>query len=140
MSYVKINPQENPFTTGLPILPYPIGATPLTVSSGNVAVGVASATLAGVSRKLTYLTGFEITSSGATIGLVVSPTVVGILGGTMTYTYAAMAGALLINNPLVVSFSYPLPASAVNTSIVISLPSLGIGNTNACIVAHGFQL
>lgn len=137
---MQINTQPSPFTTGLPVLPYPIGATPITASSGNVAAGVASATLAGASGKTTYITGFEITSSGATVGLVVNPTITGTITGTLTYTYAATAGALLINTPLVVNFTTPIPASATNTPIVVSLPSLGIGNTNACVVAHGYQL
>lgn len=125
---------------GLPILPYPAGATPITASSGNVAAGAAVATLAGTSGKTTYITGFEITSSGSTVGLVVGPTVVGTISGTMTYVYAAIAGALLINTPLIVSFSVPIPASTTNTAIVVTLPSLGLGNTNACVVAHGYQL
>jgi uncharacterized membrane protein len=72
--------------------------------------------------------------------LVVNPTVVGTITGTLTYVYAAVAGALLVNTPLIVSFVPPIPASAVNTAIVVTLPSLGIGNTNACVVAHGYQL
>jgi hypothetical protein len=31
-------------------------------------------------------------------------------------------------------------ASAVNTAIVLTLPSLGAGNTNAAVVAYGYQL
>lgn len=122
------------------VLPYPSGATPITASSGNVAAGVATATLAIAVGKTTYITGFEITSSGATVGLVVNPTVVGTITGTLTYTYAAVAGALLVNTPLIVAFPVAIPASAVNTAIVVSLPSLGIGNTNASVVAHGYQL
>jgi len=131
----QIGIQENPFTTV-----YPAGATPINASSGNVAASAAVATLAGVAGKTTYITGFEITASGATVGLVVNATVVGTISGTFTYAYAAMAGALLINTPLVVAFPMPIPASAENTAIVITLPALGIGNTSACVVAHGFQL
>jgi hypothetical protein len=121
-------------------LPYPTGATPINASSGNQAAGQAVATLAAAAGKTTYITGFEITSSGATVGLVVNPTVVGTITGTLTYVYAAMAGILLINTPLTVNFIPPIPASAVNTAIVITLPSLGLGNTNASVVAHGYQL
>lgn len=122
------------------MLPYPVGATPITASSGNQAAGEAIATLAKAAAKTTYITGFEITSSGATVGLVVNPTVVGVITGTMTYVYAAVAGALLVNTPLIVNFLVPIPSSAVNTDIVVTLPSLGIGNTNACVVAHGYLL
>lgn len=32
------------------------------------------------------------------------------------------------------------PASAINTAISVSVPSLGAGNTNSSVVAFGFQL
>ena len=137
---MQIGTQPNPFSTGLPILPYPISSTPLTASSGNVAAAVAVASLAGAVGKTTYITGFEVTSSGATVGFVTNITVVGTTNGTMTYVYAAVAGALLLNTPFIVNFSVPIPASATNTAIVVTLPSLGIGNTNACVVAHGYTL
>jgi hypothetical protein len=132
--------QISTLTPPTAMLPYPVGATPITSSSGNQAAGAAIATLAKAANKTTYITGFEITSSGATVGLVVNPTVVGVVTGTLTYTYAASAGVLLINTPLIVSFSIPIPSSAVNTDIVVTLPSLGLGNTNACVVAHGYLL
>jgi hypothetical protein len=67
-------------------------------------------------------------------------TVTGLLGGTLTYTYTAAAGVLVANQPLIVEFNPPLPASAVNTNIVVSCPSLGAGNTNNTVNAHGFNL
>jgi hypothetical protein len=39
-----------------------------------------------------------------------------------------------------VSFPIPVPASAVNTNIVVTMPSLGAGNTNATCSAQGFLL
>lgn len=134
------------YTEEIPILArqvgsaYPQDATPIIAASGNVAAAAAVATLAGVAGKTTYLAGFEITGAGATIGAVVSVTVTGVLGGTLTYTYNAIAGALLPNTPLIIDFDPPLPASAVNTAIVVSCPSLGTGNTNNTAVAHGYQL
>lgn len=120
--------------------PVTLLATPITAASGNVVASSAVATLAGTAGKTTYITGFQITSSGATVGLIVNPTIVGTISGTLTYVYAAMAGALLINTPLIVNFPVPIPASAVNTAIVVTLPTLGLGNTNSCVVAHGYQL
>jgi hypothetical protein len=38
-----------------------------------------------------------------------------------------------------VNFNPPIPAASVNTAIVVTLPSLGAGNTNAAVVTHGFQ-
>jgi hypothetical protein len=118
--------------------PLPSGAAGVAAASGNVANAVATATLPAVAGKTNYLSGFEVTGSGATAGLAVSVTVTGLLGGTLTYTYVAEAGALVGNKPLIVPFSPPLPASAANTPIVVSCPALGAGNTNNAVVAHGF--
>lgn len=126
--------------TLIPTTDYPVGATPLTASSGNVAAASAVATLAKAAAKTTYITGFEITAGGATGAALVTATVVGTITGTLSYTYAAPAGVTLGAVPLIVQFSTPIPASAVNTDIVVTLPSLGTGNTNATVVAHGYRL
>lgn len=118
---------------------YPAIATPVTNSSGNVAAANAVATLAGVAGKTTFLCGFTMTSAGSTGAAVVSPTVAGTISGTLTYTYTSIAGATLANPTLHNAFNPCLPASAVNTAIVVTLPSLGAGNTNATTVAWGFQ-
>lgn len=119
---------------------YPAGATPITGASGNVAAATATATLAAVAGKTTYITGFQINSAGSTAAAVVSPTVTGVITGTMTYTYVSVAGVTLGNQPLSIVFNPPLPASAPNTAIAVALPSLGSGNTNATVNAQGFQL
>jgi hypothetical protein len=118
----------------------PIPGTPLAASSGNVAAATATATLPAVANQTTYITGFEVTGTGATAGLPVICTVTGILGGTLSYIYAAAAGVLAENVPLVVEYTTPLPASGPNVAIVVSCPTLGSGNTNNTINAHGFQL
>ena len=114
------------------------GLDGVTASSGNVAAGVATATLPAVAGWTTYLCGFSITASGATAGLPVSPTVVGINSGTMTFTYTAPAGVLVPAPPLIVPFTPCQPASAANVAIVVSMPSLGTGNTNASVNAWGY--
>lgn len=119
---------------------YPAGATPTTASSGNVAAATATATLAAAAGKFTYITGFEVTGSGATAGLPVTVTVTGLPGGTASYTYTAAAGVLVANQPLVVTFSPAMPSSAVNTAIVVSCPTLGAGATNNTVVATGYTL
>lgn len=121
-------------------LVFPYGAVPLGASSGNVAAATATATLVAVANKTTYITGFQVTGAGATAGLPVSVTVTGLLGGTQTFTYVAAAGVLVANQPLIVKFDPPLPASAQNTNIVVSCPSLGSGNTNNAVSAQGFNL
>lgn len=119
---------------------YPTGATALTGASGNVAASTAAATLTTVAAKTTHIAGFSITGAGATAGLPVIVTVTGTITGTLTYIYTAVAGALLSNTPLHVSFNPPIPASAVNTNIVVSCPTLGAGNTHNAAVAHGYNL
>lgn len=119
---------------------YPAGATPVTSSSGNVAAASAVATLPGVAGKTTYCTGFQITGGGATAGSLVLATLAGLISGTATYVVGAATGAAVQNTPLTVTFNPPIPASGLNTAIVLTLPSLGAGNTNAAVSAQGFQL
>ena len=120
--------------------PLPKGATAITAASGNVAAGNAVATLAAVAGKTTYITGFTLTASGATTALPVIVTVAGTITGTLSYIFTFPAGVLIAAQPLNVQFPVPIPASAVNTTIVVTLPSGGTGNTNAAAVAAGFQL
>lgn len=117
---------------------YPVNATPLNSSSGNVAAATATATLTSAAGKTAFITGFEITGSGATTALPVTVTITGTLGGTMSYTYVAVAGVLLANQALIVFFPKPIPASGPNVNIVLSCPTLGTGNTNNTAVAHGY--
>lgn len=112
-----------------------VGAT-----SGNVAAAAAVATIAADNAKRAFLTGFEITGGGATAASVVLATVTGLASGTKTFAIAVPAGVTLGIVPLVVPLPVPLPAVNSATNIVITLPSLGAGNTNACVNAHGFKL
>lgn len=118
-------------------LPYSEGATALIAGSGNVANASAAATLTPTATTTAYISGFEVTGSGSTAGLPVTVTVAGLLGGTRSYTYSFVAGVLVANAPLVVSFFPALPASAINTAIVVTCPAGGAGNTNNTVVAHG---
>jgi len=116
------------------------GAVQLGASSGNVANAVAAATLAAAASVTTFISGFQVSGAGATAGLPVIVTVTGLLGGTQSFIYVAAAGALLPNQPLNVVFNPPMPASAVNTAIVVSCPALGAGNTHNCTSVQGFRL
>lgn len=115
-------------------------ATVVTAASGNVAAGVASATLPAAAGKTTYLSGYLVTGGGATLGSLVNGTITGLLGGTHTFNIPVNAGVLLGNTPLFVDYNPPVPASAVNTAVVVSVPSLGAGNTNSAVSAWGYQL
>jgi hypothetical protein len=114
--------------------------TMITASSGNVAAATATATLAAVGNKTTFICGLAATGGGATAAAVVNLTVTNVVTGTMTYTFGANTGAGVPTAPLVVQFNPCVPANATNTTIVVSMPSLGTGNTNAAVNAWGFQL
>lgn len=120
---------------------YPLGATPVFGSSGNVAAANAVATLIGAPGKQTYLTGFVVSSTGATAAAIVLLTIAGVFNGsTISLVYATVAGATTPNPIWVVTFPKPLPTQTLNTNIVVTLPSLGAGNTNATVVAFGYLL
>ncbi len=114
-------------------------AFPVTAASGNVAAAAAVATLPGAPGLTTFISGFEITASGATAASCVNATVAGVVSGSLTYTFCAPAGITAEAPPLIVNFNPPIPAASVNTAIIVTLPSLGAGNTNATVVTHGFQ-
>lgn len=115
-------------------------ATSLLGASGNVANAAAVATLTGTATTRVYITGFTCTPGGSTAAALVNVTVAGLLGGTATYTAGTPAGATAFGTPLNVTFDTPHPASAVNTAIVVTMPALGAGNTNAACVATGFYM
>lgn len=119
---------------------YPRDATPLSAGSGNVADAAAVATLAKADEEVVYITGFQVTGAGATAGANVAVTVAGIIGGTRTFIYSAAAGAAVANQPLVVTFDPPLPASGENVDIVVTCPALGTGNTHNAVTAQGFRI
>lgn len=118
----------------------PVGANRKVASSGNVANASAVASLGAVSAKTNYITGFIITASGATSGLVVDATLAGLAGGTLTFSFAFPAGVLVQATPLVVDFPVPMPASAVNTAITLTLGAGGAGNAHAAVSIMGFDV
>ena len=118
----------------------PAGATMLTASSGNKAAAAATASFPAVSGVTNYVTGFTITGAGATAASVVLATLAGLLGGTATFVIAVPAGATLALTPLIVTFPRAIPASAANIELLLTLPSLGAGNTNAAVTMHGFKI
>jgi multisubunit Na+/H+ antiporter MnhC subunit len=107
-------------------------------ASANGAATALTATLAGTAGKTTFISGFSVTGSGATGATSVIVTITGI-GTTMSYIVTVPAGANANVAEMFIEFADPIPASAVNTAIVISVPSFGVGNLFAAVNAHGFQ-
>jgi len=118
------------------------GAPPGTAitASATAAAAASNATLAAVAAKTTYITGFTVSGGGATLASIIAVTVTGTITGTLTYYLGVPAGVLVGASALVVPFTTPVPASAVNTAIVVNVPSFGAGSTNQSAVATGFQL
>ena len=111
----------------------------------NGAAGAAQqnvATLPAASGKTTYIEGFDITGGGATAASVIEVAVGGLAAGNLKYELNILAGAtgpMNAQGGFSIRFPEPLPASGLNTAITVTVPSFGTGNTNASVVAYGFQ-
>ena len=58
----------------------------------------------------------------------------------MSITVAVPAGVTTGIAPILLQFNPALVASATNTAIVVTLPALGAGNTNASVAAWGYKI
>lgn len=102
------------------------------VGIGAGTTGAVTATLAGAANVVTYICGLDISAAGGTAA--VSPvTITGLFGGTFTYQ-----NILSGNSPFVRNFSPCVPASAVNTSIVITTTADGTA-TAVDVQTWGYQ-
>lgn len=108
------------------------------VSTASAAAGTATATLTSAPGRVAYLTGFVVYGLGATTGQASAVTVTGLQGGTQTYQFNVPTGAAVAAPPMQVNFPLPLPASAVNTNIVVAAASFGAGNTQGSVTAYGY--
>ena len=96
-------------------LPIPVGAA--AVAASNVgANSIITVNLPAAAGKTTYLTGLQITASGASAASVVQATV--YLAGsavTLYYVYAVPPGATALGPTLVLTFPNPIPAPGSHT-------------------------
>jgi len=128
----------------MPLTNNPNLVTPLAISAVGAAQSNA-AVLPATAGKLTYISGFDVAGGGATSASVVEVAITGLPSavGTLKYEMNVLAGAagpVNAQGGLFIRFPDPIPASAVNGAITVTLPSLGSGNTNASVTAYGFQL
>lgn len=121
----QVGLQADPSGT-LKVAACPLGV-PIYTSVDSGGAAAANGTLVIPAAKMGFLDGFDIDGSGATAGSAIAVTITGLLGGTLTYRIGVPAGATV---PISYSkrFSPPLQASAVNTNIVVNVPSFGTGN------------
>jgi hypothetical protein len=112
-----------------------VGTAGTTTASATAAAAAAcSATLAGQSSKTTYLTGFTVTSGNATAAVVGTVTITGTIGGSLNYVFVEPTAS---GGYLSVSFPQPIPASAQNTAITVTLAAL-TGGANSAVVVTGY--
>jgi len=116
-----------------------LAATELAQASTAAATQI-TPTLTGTSATTVFVGGFMVDGLGATAGSVIAVTLSGLLGGSQVFRVTIPAGVTvaLAGARLVVEFARPIPASAVNTPIVLTVPSFGTGNTVANAAIHGF--
>lgn len=113
---------------------YPTGAAPITASATGTTAAVVM-TLPGAVGRTTYICGFTITST-ATAAINGTATVAGVVTGTMSYVQGVgLAPAVVI---LQEDLTPCIPASAVNTAIVITSAAAGTGGITA-VNAQGYQ-
>jgi hypothetical protein len=105
-----------------------------------VSAAAATATLASAAGRTAYLSGFSVSGLGATAAAMATITITGLLGGTINFAYPVPAGVGVAGPPMSVPFVPPMPASAVNTNIVITVASFGSGNTGAAVMAQGYLI
>jgi hypothetical protein len=116
------------------IVPIQTGITQIQNSTTGTTGGV-TATLAGASGQWTYICGFTITSGGTTTALAVNVTVTGI-PTTMNFAYIFVSSG---QGALGIAFPACISSSAVNTSIVVTVPAGGAGTAAVAVSAWGYR-
>ena len=119
---------------------YPTGAVP--VAAVATAANAATApTLPAAVGKTTYVSGIQFSAASPTAATVIGANLQGVLGGTVQYVLplpAAAAQAAL--TPFAVVFNPPVPASAANTAITLSVSAVGAGSITQTAAIQGFQI
>lgn len=114
-------------------------------ASASAAAAAATATLAGSAGYVTYITGFQVTGTGATTQATINVQVLGIAGtaaaaaGTALYKFQVATGGTAACQPLIVSFPVPIPAQAPGSAITVDYQSFGSGNLHSAVAVQGFR-
>jgi hypothetical protein len=116
---------------------FAVGNT-VTASTTISSPGVCAVSLPAVAGKTTYVTGFQVVGTGANSATTVNATLASLIGSvTFTYSIAVPTPNTAAITMLQVQFLYPIPASAANTAITLSVPSFGTGNTSVTANIYG---
>lgn len=131
---IKSSQGNSASTSGVVLIP---PGTVTSNGSGNVANASAVATLTATATTYAYISGFRCDPGGSTAAGIAAVTVAGVTGGPLVYTAGSPAGVGLVGTPVNEGFNPPLPASAVNTNISVTMGALGSGNVKASCVIYG---
>lgn len=136
---LRMDPARN---LGVAPSPYPVNAIASTATSGTVSNAAAVATLTGVASRTMYITGYDCHAGAATAAGRLSIVVSGTISGSMTNSAFVTNGTTFVPAPFptIVSYNPPIPASAPNTSIVVTMQASGAGGASASCNAYGFTL
>lgn len=118
---------------------FPANSVPVLATSGTVAAAAATATMPATSGWKNYVQGVRCSGGGATAASIVTLTLSGTFNN-IVQTVAVPAGVTAAIVPVEFNFVPALPASDSNTAIVVSMPSLGAGNTVASCHIWGFRI
>jgi hypothetical protein len=132
------NAVNNGGTVG--VLPYPTNATPIAASTGIVANTATGVTLPAVVGKTTYISGLQITGSGATAASNVTVSI--LLSGSSTGLYYVIpipASTTASITPLTINFNPALSSGAPNSTISVNMGAFGSGNTAEVVTAEGYE-
>ena len=118
----------------------PSGAIRTNISASATGTTAAvAATLAGVAAKTTFICGFSVSPGSATTAITITIVITGITN-TFTWAVGAPVTAVGVTGSIVKeSFNPCVPASAVNTGIVVTSGALGAGGINNDVQAWGYQ-
>lgn len=115
------------------------GAASVTNSSGDKAAAQAVATLPAQQNQFTWICGFVVSGLGATGASNIQIAVTGLAAGSTSFALNVPAGVTTALPLTQFTFSPCLQGSAWNTAVVVTVPSLGTGNTHAQVTAWGVQ-
>lgn len=123
---------------------YPSNSVPLIAASANTPAGIITLTFAARVGWRNYLQHITCTGGGATAGSNIVAAITGLdVDGVATqpsFILSPPTGATVGMPRFDVAYDPPLPATAANTAIVLTVPSFGAGNTHAMCSMTGFQI
>lgn len=124
--------QANPLATNQ-VVGTPVYATGTTAAGAQV-----QSSLAAAGGKTTYLNGFyaAVDTNATTKAVFVT---VSLDGGTTTHMNFLLASSSSVPGVVDVAFPDPIPATAQNKTIVVTIPAVS-GTSSVSLAVYGYQL